>query len=452
MSKERQSSYFLRTQSTLLNGEKQINYNSLRDKITDNKYASNKKYLSAGKNKKKNKRYISKNENQKKVKQKTKRSYVGIDLQKVSGSTHFINNKIIKKIENIIPEKNSLNYYQYLTKKNNKKKEEEKNINETTKKNIYQPSKSNHYSPFHDIISNLKEKNQNNNVIHKNIDVNNFVINTHSNSRENNNKKEKNKQYFSFSENNNIEKEELNDTNNNKNYIRTYNNNTNNNHVSQNDTRYTYIYSKYNHDIKYRNLYLNDNIINDDMTNKKIYLMNQIKSITNSNPNNINNNENIQIYNKYNNTKINNNYTSTNFNYNIIHNNNSVYSPLPYKSFLRSIFDQNNTNKFIKDFNIISTSRKIDNHFDYDKNDENNLKKMLENIPKHLKVKNKSEIFFSSDNKNNNCDSKRKKGLYNILNNNSKEDNRNSKQKFFGQINNIMPPNKLIEEKKENFN
>ena len=53
MSKEKQSSYFLRTQSTILNGEKQINFYSFRDQIIVSKKASNRKYLSTGSNKKK---------------------------------------------------------------------------------------------------------------------------------------------------------------------------------------------------------------------------------------------------------------------------------------------------------------------------------------------------------------------------------------------------------------
>lgn len=116
MSKEKQSSYFLRTQSTILNGEKQINFYSFRDQIIVSKKASNRKYLSTGSNKKKNRRYISKN--QKNEKQTKKKSYIGIDLQKVSGATHLYNNKSNNKFnKNKIPTGNSLNYYKYLSKK-----------------------------------------------------------------------------------------------------------------------------------------------------------------------------------------------------------------------------------------------------------------------------------------------------------------------------------------------
>ena len=129
MSKVRQSSYFLRTQSTILNGEYQKNFNSFRDKIIANKNASNRKYLSTGRKKKRNRKYISKNKSQNKNKQNKKKGYIGIDLQKVSGSTYLLNNNSNNKnnnksIKNKIPIKNSLNYYRYLTKKNKQKKEE----------------------------------------------------------------------------------------------------------------------------------------------------------------------------------------------------------------------------------------------------------------------------------------------------------------------------------------
>ena len=92
MTTEKQSSYFLRTQSTILNGGNQLNknINSLRDNDIDKKRLSNKKYFSAGNKNKKNKRYISKNKNQK-SNQNSKKTYVGIDLQKVSGASHIYN-------------------------------------------------------------------------------------------------------------------------------------------------------------------------------------------------------------------------------------------------------------------------------------------------------------------------------------------------------------------------
>ena len=153
MTTEKQSSYFLRTQSSILNGENNINIK--KNTFRNNKRQLNRNYLSAGNNRKKNRKYISKN---------SKKTYVAIDLEKVSGSTHIYNNRNKKKKNNInnninkIPVKKSLNYYQFLTKKN-KKKEEEKNINDIdNEKNTRIIYKSNNYSPFHQIIANIKDK------------------------------------------------------------------------------------------------------------------------------------------------------------------------------------------------------------------------------------------------------------------------------------------------------
>ena len=442
MSKEKHSSYFLRTQSTILNGEKQIYFNSLRDNNIANNNSSNRKYLSTGSNIKKRK-YLSKNKNKKNKTQK-KKGYIGIDLQKVSGATHLYNNtKINKEInKNKIPINNSLNYYQYLTKKNvinKQEKEEEKNTTEANKKNVYKSN--NNYSPFREIISNIKDKNKTNNIIiqrnNDNFkDVNKYLIKANTN--KNNNHKEENKQNYSLYNKNNTEKEESNEINNNINYAtKTYNNfNKNNN------SKFTYIYNKYNNNsnMNNKNLYLNENIINDGLINKKVCLMEQIKNKTKPNQyKNINNNININTKNT--NMKISKSYSLTNYNHNII-DINSDYTPLPYKSFLKSIFDQNYTNKFIKDFNINSSSRKIEkNKFDYDKKDDNNLKKLLEGVPRHSKEKNKNEIYSCKN---------RKAYFYNL----NRDDKRNKKKNKnnFEIINNIMPPNKLIENTKENFN
>lgn len=447
MSKERQSSYFLRTQSTILNGEKQINFNSFRDQIIVSKKASNRKYLSSGSNNKKNRRYISKN--QKNDKQNKKKSYIGIDLQKVSGATHLYNNKSKDKFnKNKIPKGNSLNYYKYLSKKNKPTKEEEKNINETNIKNI---CKSNNYSPFHNIITNIKDKNNTNNVIHRNNDnlndVNKYLIKT--NSSKDNYYKEENMQYFSNNDENNIEKEETNEINNNLNYTKTYNFSSNNHYLKPNDTRLTYTYNKYNKtNTNNKGLYLNNKIIKADLINNKDCLVDKIKNITKANPYNINYISNNKFKNQNTNIKISKSYSLTNYNYNI-NDPNSGYTPLPYKSFLKSIFDQNYTNKFIKDFNAFSSSRKIEkNKFEYDKNNENNLKKMLEGVPRHLRQKNKSEIYFVNDNNiNSNYNSKNRRMNFFNLNKNSKS---NNKKNNFELINNIMPPNKLKENEKEN--
>ena len=71
MTTEKQSSYFLRTQSTILNGENKINTNSLRYNVIGDKCCSNKKYLSMGNNRKKNKNIYRKI----KIKKITKKKY-----------------------------------------------------------------------------------------------------------------------------------------------------------------------------------------------------------------------------------------------------------------------------------------------------------------------------------------------------------------------------------------
>ena len=187
--------------------------------------------------------------------------------------------------------------------------------------------------------------------------------------------------------------------------------------------------------------------------------MNQIKNITKTNPYIKNNNEEE-------NTKINKNQNinkSHSLNrHNNTCNNNAIYTPLPYKSFLKSIFDQNYTNKFVNDFNKLSSHayKKNNNTFDYNKSrrhkiitkgfleiedDENKLKKLLENIPRHIKEKNKSEIYFVNnlnENKTNN-----KKKIDNIIRTNKSN---NTTKNFLEQINYVMPPNKVIDKNDDN--
>ena len=446
MTTEKQSSYFLRTQSTILNGENKSNTNSLRYNVIGDKCRSNKKYLSAGNNRKKNKKYISKDKNQKN-KKITKKKYAGIDLEKVSGASHMNNNKNKNlKYKNKIPVRKSLNYYEYLSKKN--KKEEEKNINndnEKFEKVIYKP---NNYSPFHQLISNIRDKNKTNNYIPRNNDynLNKFLINSHSNryntnpsNQKNSSKFEensKNNQYFSSYRKNLKEKDLITNNINNNPRVNTYLYNDNNN-----ESKFTYTYNTNQINNNNKSLYLNENINDNEIINKRIILMNQIKNITKANPYINNNNEEEK-------TKINKNQNinkshSLNRHYNTC--NNAIYTPLPYKSFLKSIFDQNYTNKFVNDFNKNSSHKNNNNTFDYNKNkrskmtpkgffefddDEKKLKKMLENIPRHLKEKNKSEIHFV----NNLNENKRN------IKNKSNENDKN----IFKQINYVMPPNKLI--------
>ena len=463
MTTEKQSSYFLRTQSVILNGEINNNRNSLRDNIKPNKSHLNKNYLSTGNNRKKNRRYISKSNNPK-MKKNPKKKYVGIDLQKVCGASHVYNkrNKNIK-YNNKIPIRKSLNYYQYLTKKDNKKKEEEKNINENEKNEriIY---KLNSYSPFHQIISNIKNINKPNNYILRNdYNTNKFSIIAKTN-RHNTNPKiknffenEKNNQYFSiyrkYTNEKSVYTNNIDNNNNRSEYVTTYKYNNNNNFSKPNDSKFTYTFNT-NQINNNKSLYLNEDINDNEIISKRIKLMNQIKDITKTNQYSSNNNEEI--------TKKNKNKSYSSNDYNNINNNNSKYTPLPYKSFLKSIFDQNYTNKFLNDFNKLSSHayKKNNNTFDYNKSrrhkiitkgfleiedDENKLKKLLENIPRHIKEKNKSEIYFVNnlnENKSNN-----KKKIDNIIRTNKSN---NTTKNFLEQINYVMPPNKVIDKNDDN--
>ena len=464
MSKEKgkKSSYFLRTQSTILSGKNQMNFNSFRDKILIKNNTANKKYSSTVSNKIRNKRYITRNQDKKNnIKQDKKKTYVGIDLQKVSGSSHLYKSNIIKK-QNKNKVKCSFNYYQYLTRKNKQEKEEEKNINinvynnETNKQKVY---KSGHYSPFREIISNIKDKNKAN-VFYRNkenINYNNKYLLKASLTQDDKNKEENQLYFSSYDKSKNIvEKEQQNYINYNLDYSNKYDNNFNKN----NNSRYAYNFNKINNNNKVINnqkLYLiNDNLENENSKNKKTSIMNQIKSISKTNSYNINNNSNkeinnkINIYNKNLKLKINKSYSLSNYNYNInFHDKNVAYTPLPYKSFLKSIFDQNNTDKFIKDFNVYPSSRKENTKFEYDKNDDN-LKKMLECVPRHLKENNKSDNNYLIGNINSVYQVNQKKNDFYYLNKN--KNNVGYYKNKSEQINNIMPPNILIESEKENFN
>ena len=133
---------------------------------------------------------------------------------------------------------------------------------------------------------------------------------------------------------------------------------------------------------------------------------------------------------------------------------NKSSSNIGTKHFLKSILDENSTNKFINDFNYYSplhqnkkyisfaefgfnnpsTYREKENKqsprtfFNIEK-DENKLEKMLKTIPTHKNDKQMSKFTNTVINKLNN-------------NNNSK-----NKKLSFREINNIMPPNKLVKEK-----
>jgi len=326
MSKEKHLSFFLRSQSSILNGEKPYAYKSY-----DYSSKNNKKYFSEGKSQSKKKKYISKNKNKK---QRNKRNhYIGIDLNKVSGASHFYNNskenkKIFKK------RKNEKNIHHRNTYYNKRIHEEEKNNNN-----------KNEYFPFKGIIekiNNNKIKRDKNMINKKNLNIN--IINKFlSSSKRNENFYEDKKEDINF------------------NYTKTP-------------------------EINSRNF------IKNNLANSMHYTFN-----------------NISHY-------------------------NTGFNSLSSKYFLKSMLDQSSTNRFARNFNLMENNlektfkKKVNrSYFCFD----NKLEKMLKTIPQHIKEKKiKNEIHFM-----NNINSNK--------NNNNKKINVYNKIKFEN-LDNIMPPNKLI--------
>ena len=197
----KKNSYFLRTQSTLLKGEKTIPFYSTRSK-SKNKFLSSSKSKTdkkiygnfSSRNKSaKTKKYINSKINNKKIPGV-------IDLNKISGSSHSFSNLNQKINKNIIPNesnrisnfdkkenpdegnksKNS-NYEIYLTNKTSSKKNENSKNNEYSQlnKNIYN---SKLYTPFYDLIDNISKKNNNDNINKINENNNNIRNNNFFNS------------------------------------------------------------------------------------------------------------------------------------------------------------------------------------------------------------------------------------------------------------------------------
>ena len=109
--------------------------------------------------------------------------------------------------------------------------------------------------------------------------------------------------------------------------------------------RYASTYHKSNNNeiINNQNLYLNGILKNDNSKDKKVSLINKIKSLSKMDSYNINNNNKdnnkFNIYDKNLKLKINKSYSLSNYNYNNINflSRNTVYTPLPYKSFFLGI-------------------------------------------------------------------------------------------------------------------
>ena len=109
------NSYFLRTQSTLINGEKIIPFNSLysKSKHKSNSLSKSKKKINTPKKMHKNyttntksakaKRYINQKSQKENNKYMTTSNLGGIDLNRISGSSHSSNHLNYINNRNIIP-------------------------------------------------------------------------------------------------------------------------------------------------------------------------------------------------------------------------------------------------------------------------------------------------------------------------------------------------------------
>ena len=121
---KKRNSYFLRTQSTLINGEKIIPFNSLysKSKHKSNSLSKSKKKINTPKKMHKNyttytksakaKRYINPKNQKEKNKYMTTNNLGGIDLNRISGSSHSSNHLNYINNRNIIPfETNGFSVY-----------------------------------------------------------------------------------------------------------------------------------------------------------------------------------------------------------------------------------------------------------------------------------------------------------------------------------------------------
>ena len=509
----KQSSYLLRTQSSILNGKNKNDFNKL-EKGKSNRL--NKKNNTDRNNKNIMRRYTPKMKNKNENKEE-KILKPRIDLSKVSGLTYF--NKI-KKEENEkneenekseLKEKNDFNYYECLTNKNNQ--EEEKNVNKINE-NI-----SNLKQEFLPFKREEEEKEENkiqdiNDNLNKLNEMNKYLVSNQNNKTDNITKyndeneeqqKEKEEKYDNNNINSNEKNEELslsdktkkiinkyNDYMTNKNYFQDFyddnfnqikknstfnqknfeykyssndNYNNSNENKEQNGERPPHFYyqiigntdnNKDKNDIEVKNIYSNNNMHKNDIliSNKPndTLLLNKINSISKLNKDNTFNKllSKTQKISSYNNP-----YFKTK---DILPIQNVDNGPFYNKSFLKPVFELNSTNKYINDFNLFSYSRKLKNKNEYHKkirkdflnlnNDVVKLEKMLKIIPRHLNEKNnKIDSYFSKNldgNKNDIITNKNNKYI------NYKSFGKQYNKNYFQSMDNIMPPNKLINKNNEN--
>ena len=551
------TTYFLRTQSTILKGEKKMPFNTLFSNTVNKDTTLPKSKInklkrifgnfSTGNKPMKTKKYIKiKNKKGKKT-FKNSPNFKILDLKKVSGSSHFSARLSYKNNKNIIPdESNGFSLYSISDKEN----KNQQNVENNKKKNIekyLENQKINDNNKINNIIYSeyIKKNNENDNVnntlnndfLKRNhiIDLNNNDKNIHDyknnleNERQkiiNNNIKEENElllnnymntkeQYYfnndintktnntfynpneEFKESilsktieflnntnrnrynnniiNNYEKENINDL-----YVNNINNNLYNNNIKfpinniEDTNKYnTYInyndYQNYNNDnlinnyTNYKNLnynYDDSKNNNKDLSYNKEYVSNinnKIKNMINLlNYSVINTSRNKKIefigdkiYNSKN--QFNNRVLCNSERYNSGNKKNNIHS----KYFLRSIFSgQNLTKKNDTNYDFFSCSlynnNKYKSFINFDYNTENKEKKyyqspnnifninrngnkleeMLKTIPRHKKKK----YQFNYNNIKNK-----------MINNNNNIFNKNKKLSY-EEIDNIMPPNILVNE------
>ena len=406
--KKNNNSYFLRTQSTILKGEKIIPFNSLypklkhksnslsktRKKINTPKKVYN-KYLSANKSVK-TKRYLN---SKKDLKNITTNSFGGIDLNKISGSSHLSKHLNYKNNRNIIPNesngfsvygtgsmrddenenkcKNTNNYSNYLTNNNNTNEKENKKINN---KNLYN---SKLYTPFYDLIENINKNyntNTNNNI--NNFSNNHFLNNNHIveiNNNNNNKINDKNKNNYNELKTK-LQKEE---NNNNKiipKISSLKNSNLNNYHQLKIET---------NDDINEPKEEFRTSIMEKTIeflnNNKNNYNTNNINFDYNpSKPNNFNtyiNDENIDINNKYNIKQLNNKHNQNNTSFKTSMKKNKNIK-LTYN------YQENKNNNDIDNFNYIEEYNKKYPLYELKKEFNNSLNKINKNREKDINENN----------------------------------------------------------------
>lgn len=395
---KKEKSYFLRTQSSILKGQQNIPFNSLKPQIKhkNNSYSKNKNdkpnkiyiHFSTGNKPIKSKKYITSKKNNDKM-FKTFSNFGGIDLNQVSGSSH--SSKFVKNNNNIIIPKEgdafSISGNNKGKQNNNiymKNNENEKNL---VNKNIYN---SRLYSPFYELIENInKRSSKNNNNLNENANnINENISNSHFlnsnriieiNNKENNNlNKYINKGNLNYNDNinPNIQNNEHNTNRNyndqkyiiedNKNNYLNENKYYTNNEIALND--YTNN-NQQNYNEQYFNTQTNIKEINDPKEEFKDSILAKTMNLLS---NNHNNNEGYNMRTTYqmqsssyfNDSKLNKNYYTNNNNYYNYNNNKDpnesfrvIYNKYPNHKKLTYHYHEsqknNNINHYNKNRNIL---------------------------------------------------------------------------------------------------